>query len=52
MTELYIHNGRDVSGAPVAVLITDGVIAEVGTELTVPVGCPTLDAQGCYITAG
>ena len=30
MTELYIHNGRDVSGAPVAVLITDGVIAEVG----------------------
>jgi N-acetylglucosamine-6-phosphate deacetylase len=34
------------------VLIRDGVIAEVGTDLDAPAGCITIDASGKHITPG
>ncbi len=34
------------------VLVRDGLIAQVGVELTVPEGCQTIDARGKHITPG
>ncbi|WP_020625787.1 dihydroorotase [Pseudonocardia sp. ICBG1142] len=52
MTDLLIRNTRPYGGDPVDVLVTDGVVATIGTGLTTPEGAEVLDADGAVLLPG
>ncbi|WP_226351531.1 dihydroorotase [Pseudonocardia sp. ICBG601] len=52
MTDLLIRNTRPYGGAPVDVLVTDGVVATIGTGLTTPEVAEVLDADGAVLLPG
>ena len=57
MRDLLITNARLLDPAsgldgPGALLVRDGVIADLGPELTAPEGAETLDAAGCCLAPG
>ena len=56
MTNAVVISGGLVVGldgvTPADVVIVDGVITEVGTNLTVPDGAVRLDATGCWVGPG
>lgn len=52
MTDLLIRNTRPYGGDPVDVLVTDGVVATIGTGLATPEGAEVLDADGAVLLPG
>ncbi|ALE83680.1 dihydroorotase [Pseudonocardia sp. HH130629-09] len=52
MTDLLIRNTRPYGGDPVDVLVTDGVVATIGTGLTTPEGAEVLDADDAVLLPG
>ncbi|MHA6794853.1 dihydroorotase [Pseudonocardia bannensis] len=50
---LFIHNTRPYGeGDPVDVVVSDGVITELGAGLTAPEGAETIDADGLVLLPG
>lgn len=52
MTDLLIRKTRPYGGDPVDVLVTDGVVATIGTGLATPEGAEVLDADGAVLLPG
>ncbi|ANY09497.1 dihydroorotase [Pseudonocardia sp. HH130630-07] len=52
MADLLITNARPYGEDPVDVLVTDGVVATIGTGLTAPDGVEVLDAKGAVLLPG
>lgn len=52
MTDLLIRNTRPYGGDLVDVLVTDGVVATIGTGLATPEGAEVLDADGAVLLPG
>lgn len=52
MTDLLIRDTRPYGGDPVDVLVTDGVVATIGTGLATPEGAEVLDADGAVLLPG
>ncbi|VDG22558.1 amidohydrolase/deacetylase family metallohydrolase [Lactiplantibacillus mudanjiangensis] len=52
MVDLYVKNGKSVTGEPLEVTITDGKISAMGRALTVDRAKETLDVAGRYLSAG
>ncbi|WP_318764706.1 amidohydrolase/deacetylase family metallohydrolase [Lactiplantibacillus carotarum] len=52
MVDLYVRNGRSVTGTPLEVTITAGKITAVGTKLDDVTAKRTLDVHGAYVSAG
>lgn len=52
MTDLLIRNTRPYGGDPVDVLVTDGVVATIGTGLATPEGAEVLAADGAVLLPG
>jgi len=52
MVDLYVKNGRDVSGVPLEVTITAGKISAVANQLSGIEAKQVVDADGQYISAG
>jgi dihydroorotase len=52
MTDLFITGARPYGGDVVDVVVRDGVVAELGSDLTAPEGAPTLEAAGAVLLPG
>ncbi|MGQ0572660.1 MAG: dihydroorotase [Pseudonocardia sp.] len=53
MTDLFLSNARPYGeGAAVGVLVRDGMIAELGPDVTAPEGTETVDAAGLVLLPG
>lgn len=52
MADLYVKNGRDASGQPLEVLISGGVITQVGAHLDDTSATEVLDVDDAIISAG
>ena len=58
MQAVYIKNGTIATMGPAGVienggvLMVDGKIAQVGTDITPPEGCQVIDVQGAYVMPG
>lgn len=52
MVDLYVQNGRTVTGEPLEVTITAGKITAIGPHLTNVTAQRVLDADGAYVSAG
>lgn len=58
MQSVYIKNGTIATMGPEGVLenggvlMVDGKIAQIGTDITAPEGCQVIDVQGAYVMPG
>ncbi|MFD7155596.1 amidohydrolase family protein [Kribbella sp. NPDC059898] len=52
MTSTLITGGTVLNTGPADVLVTDGVIVAVGTQLAVPENTEVIDAAGCLVMPG
>lgn len=58
MQSVYLKNGTIATMGPAGVienggvLLVDGKIAQVGTQIDVPEGCQVIDVQGAYVMPG
>lgn len=52
MVDLYVQNGRSVTGQPLEITITAGKITAVGERLSAVTAKRVLDVHGAYVSAG